>query len=505
MLMLGVSYWSAVSVSILGAGLWLLCYRAFFHPLARFPGPPLASITGLWRFWHYAIGDWSEIILGLHQKYGRIVRLAPNELSVVDESAMKALYGHNTAAIKSKWYSAFQSPEGAPNQLATQDPKVHAGIRRRFAPAFKMTVLLRQEDAMQTCLDKLWQSLEKPALEGTVIDMCRYTETVTWDVIGQLCYGEPLGSIAGAEGMDLQGILNSLLTASTIFGHVWGQLAWLNNPITRLLGVKNPIQESFEWSSMKVRQHAEADRSGVEPDMVDYFLSYKDAQGKPTTHLEVVEGAFAVTGAGADTVAIAMRSALYHLSINPAVLRKLREEIDSVDSDEPLSYKGTQKLPYLKAVVRESLRMYPSVPAQLYRIVPDGGLSVDGQLIPSGTVVGISSLAQNRDTAIFGQDVHVFNPDRWLGDESAARYLEAALFNFGGTGPRSCPGRDLAMIELYKFVAQMVKKFEFELVDKAHPFSVKTYFFAMQSDMRMRVARREQHVKFRGQPAENLL
>ncbi|CAD0108927.1 unnamed protein product [Aureobasidium uvarum] len=397
---------------------------------------------------------------------------------------MKALYGHNTAAIKSKWYSAFQSPEGAPNQLATQDPKVHAGIRRRFAPAFKMTVLLRQEGAMQNCLDKLWQSLEKPALDGTVIDMCHYTETVTWDIIGQLCYGEPLGSIAGAEGMNLQGILNSLLTASTIFGHVWGQLFWLDNPLTRLLGVKNPVQESFEWSSMKVRQHVEADRSGVEPDMVDYFLSYKDAQGKPTTHLEVVEGAFAVT-------------------TNPAVIQKLREEVDAVDSDEPLSYKETQKLPYLKAVVRESLRMYSSVPAQLYRIVPDSGLSVDDHLIPSGTVVGISSLAQNRDTAIFGQDATTFNPDRWLGDESQARYLEAALFNFGGTGPRSCPGRDLAM--LYKFVAQMVKRFNFELVDEAHPFSVRTYFFAMQSNMRMKVARREQHVKFRGQSAETLL
>lgn len=143
-----------------------------------------------------------------------------------------------------------------------------------------------------------------------------------------------------------------------------------------------------------------------------------------------------------------MRAALYHLSTNPTVLQRLREEIDAVASDEPLSYKHTQQLPYLKAVVRESLRMYSSVPGQLYRIVPSDGLLIDGHLIPSGTVVGISSLTQNRDTAIFGQDADIFNPERWLGDESKARYLEAALFNFGGTGPRSCPGRDLAMVGL---------------------------------------------------------
>ncbi|KAG9901824.1 cytochrome P450, partial [Aureobasidium melanogenum] len=490
-MMLGMDYWSVLSGSISGALLLLLCYRAFFHPLAQYPGPRLASITGLWRLWHYISGDWSEIILELHKRYGKIVRLAPNELSVVDESAMKALFGHNTAAIKSKWYSAFQSPRGAPNALATQDPKVHAGIRRRFAPAFKMTVLLRQEDSMQKYLDKLWQSLEKPASDGTIIDMCHYTETVTWDIIGQLCFGEPLGAIVGPEDLDLANILNRLLMMSTVLGHVWGQIAWVDNPVTRFIGMRNPIQESFEWASLKVRQHEEADRSNIEPDTVDYFLGWRDAQGKPATHLEVVEGAFAVTGAGADTVAIAMRAALFHLNTNPEVLQKLREEIDAVDAVKPLSYKQTQQLPYLKAVVRESLRMYSSLPAQLYRIVPSSGLAIDGHLIPSGTVVGISSLAQNRDTAIFGQDADIFNPDRWLGDESKARYLEAALFNFGGTGIRSCPGQDLAMIELYKFIAQMVQKFEFELVDQAHPFSVKTYFFAIQSDMRMRVAHRK--------------
>lgn len=162
------------------------------------------------------------------------------------------------------------------------------------------------------------------------------------------------------------------------------------------------------------------------------------------------------SGAGADTVGIAMRSVLYYLSINPAVVVKLQKEIDALDSSESISFRQTQQLPYLKAVVRESLRMYSSVPAQLYRIVPDGGLSVDGHFIPPGTIVGMCSLAQNRDTAIFGQDVDVFKPDRWLGDEARGRYLENALFNFGGTGPRSCPGRDLAMVSQSSSVCSSV-------------------------------------------------
>lgn len=141
-----------------------------------------------------------------------------------------------------------------------------------------------------------------------------------------------------------------------------------------------------------------------------------------------------------------MRSALYYLGMNPDMLLKVQAEIDSLDTTEPITYKQTQQLPYLKAVVRESLRMYPSIPAQLYRFVPEQGMAVDDQYIPAGTVVGMSGLAQNRDELVFGSDVDVFKPERWLGDAEEQRRLEASLFNFGGNGPRSCPGRDLAMV-----------------------------------------------------------
>ena len=87
--------------------------------------------------------------------------------------------------------------------------------------------------------------------------------------------------------------LCKFLMVSTVLGHVWGQLFWIENPLTRLLGIKNPLSNFFEWSSMKVRQHEESDRSGVQPDMIDHFLAYRDSEGKPPTHLQVVDGATA--------------------------------------------------------------------------------------------------------------------------------------------------------------------------------------------------------------------
>jgi hypothetical protein len=62
----------------------LLLYRWLLHPLAGIPGPFLAQFTGHWRNWHYLRGEWHDVILDIHQKYGRVVRIVPNELSLVD-------------------------------------------------------------------------------------------------------------------------------------------------------------------------------------------------------------------------------------------------------------------------------------------------------------------------------------------------------------------------------------------------------------------------------------
>lgn len=289
----GESYWTLGFLSLLGAGLSCLCYRAFFSPLARFPGPWIASFTNLWQLYHNVIGDWHEVILTLHQKHGRIVRLAPNELSVVDESAMKTLYGHGTSAIKGDWYKTWQPPGAAPNIFATQDEQVHAVVRRRMAPAFKMTALLRLEGSMQDCLDRLWQRLHKSASEGKPIDACYYTDGLAWDIIGQLCYGEPLGFVEGADGRNIQNIIFGNFVSSAILGHVYGGLIWMKNPIFRLFGTKNTIIGFFQWSSGKVREHEVNIGTGGQQDMTDHFLAYVDSEGKPATHLEVVDSAIA--------------------------------------------------------------------------------------------------------------------------------------------------------------------------------------------------------------------
>ena len=75
-------------------------YSCFFHPLARFPGPFIASFTNLWKVYHVYSGDFEHVLLEAHQKYGKLVRIGPNHLDVSDAAAVKGIYGAGRAMPK---------------------------------------------------------------------------------------------------------------------------------------------------------------------------------------------------------------------------------------------------------------------------------------------------------------------------------------------------------------------------------------------------------------------
>ena len=223
----------------------------------------------------------------------RVVRLAPDELSIVDESAMKTLFGHGTTSIKGDWYRAWQAPDSAPNIFATQDLKAHDGNRRRIAPAYKMTSILKLEKYMQLCFDNLWQKLRGQAEQEKAVDMCHWTNALAFDVIGELCYGEPLGLIDGKNTMDIHHTLYTNHIVSNVLGHVWGQLMWVANPLTRLLKVENPFMLVVDWSSKKVFEHLEKEDSDNHRDMMDYFIEYRDSKGNKPSHDDIADNSLA--------------------------------------------------------------------------------------------------------------------------------------------------------------------------------------------------------------------
>lgn len=174
--------------------------------------------------------------------------------------------------------------------------------------------------------------------------------------------------------------------------------------------------------------------------------------------------------AGSDTTAISLRSIFYFLLKNPDKLQKLRQELDNAEknglfsrSDKLVRWNEANELPYLSAVIKESLRIHPAAGLPLERVVPQGGANICGRYIPANTIVGCSAWTIHRSKKIFGEDVDKFRPERWLGDSARASDMNQFLFTFGA-GSRTCVGKNISYLEMYKLVPAILRTFNVRLV-----------------------------------------
>ena len=178
---------------------------------------------------------------------------------------------------------------------------------------------------------------------------------------------------------------------------------------------------------------------------------------------------------GADTVGNTLMVGTYHLLRNPEKLRKLKEELHktwpSLSGQEPRA-RELEALPYLNAVIKESLRMSSGVISGLLRIVPSGGATIAGVQVPSGvsrflklfrailnilqTIVSIGSTFVHYNASIFPKPEE-FRPERWLESTELDNWLVAF-----SRGPRMCLGINLAWAELRLGFAHVYRKFNLE-------------------------------------------
>ena len=186
--------------------------------------------------------------------------------------------------------------------------------------------------------------------------------------------------------------------------------------------------------------------------------------------------------AGSDTTAIALRAILYFLMKHPEKMRKLQDELDEAARtghlSDPVSDKEARDLKYLMAVEKESMRLHSSVGLLLERHVPAGGVTICGQRIPGGTIVGINPWVLQYDPEVF-PDPTSFKPERWMEaspDHLAA--MERSFFTFG-SGSRACIGRNISMIEMRKVIPQLLREFDISLEGNGE-WKVKNVWFTQQ-------------------------
>ena len=163
--------------------------------------------------------------------------------------------------------------------------------------------------------------------------------------------------------------------------------------------------------------------------------------------------------AGSETTSVALRMALCALLTTPSAYRKLQDEIDAFyaeNSGDVISYAEVKKLPYLQAVLRESLRLWPPPAGLFSKQVPESGDTVHGYYLPPGTEVGQSLIGIGRTRELFGADSDIFRPERWL--EASPQQLEEMASTVDlvfSSAKYLCLGKHIALMELAKVLAEV--------------------------------------------------
>ena len=238
---------------------------------------------------------------------------------------------------------------------------------------------------------------------------------------------------------------------------------------------------------LEERVAAEEKKPGARTDIMHHLLHAKD----PTTgnafsreQLGIESGL--LIAAGADTTSLTLAAALFYLVHNPRVMRILVKEIRSASpsgSTDLLSPSKLIGLPYLRAVIDETLRLSPPVPSHLPREVLKGGIMIDGTFIPKGTIVGVPAYAIHRNPEYFPEP-EKFYPERWLAIDSDSGDFDNAppsptspdilrtrqsvslarqAFVAFSQGSRGCIGRQLAYYELHTALAHLLFRFDVRL------------------------------------------
>ncbi|KAH7311101.1 putative benzoate 4-monooxygenase cytochrome P450 [Rhexocercosporidium sp. MPI-PUGE-AT-0058] len=449
----------------------------------RIPGPKSYAITK----WRLAYDDWKGLrtrsIHQLHQRYGPVVRIGPNEISFNSVTALKTIYGAGSGFERTPFYRMFDA-YGYQNLFTFAGVKEHGERKKLLNHAYSKSSILRSSAGVIE--EKVWEYLQLIEKDHeTASETFSSLHYYSLDNITHFLYGSEYGGTSSLTGSKIDRTMLSdvldpsrrklawfavhlprytkwLMTRTGLCEKVVAQLGMLpQKKPTVYTGIRNhALASSMKFSTTSSAEKSTRKTSTIIGRLADHHISVKEGG---LQDLEIASEAADHFLAGVDTTSDSLMFLIWALSLpeNTKFQQKLTEEVSAM-SDETLDARGiptanaTDKLPYLDAVIKETLRLYAPLPASEPRCLPVDCM-IDGYHVPAKTVVSMSPYNLHRNHKVF-KDPLVFNPDRWLRDAKEVAEMKKWFWAFS-SGGRMCIGIHLAMAEMTTLTAAIYRKY----------------------------------------------
>ncbi|KAL6232017.1 hypothetical protein BDW75DRAFT_29334 [Aspergillus navahoensis] len=475
------------AVTLLCGLLALYIFRKImtYAKLARFGGPSWTGISGWPHSMAMLRGNCHEWYALANEKHGPIARVAPRVL--ITSSPEVWMHVNNKPGYKrSDWYyNAVRIEYQKDNVFSQTDNAKHEKRRKQMAPGYSG----RENTELETSVDKQLQNLldiirAKYVSDDQAVpmDLAKKVQYFTLDVISSVGLGKAFGMLQADHDVDeyLQSSEEGLAIANTALALGFSSLTQAPF-IGRFLAPSPKDNNGFGKmiaTCFRLVDERAASATDQRSDMLASFIRH--GLSGDELRSEALEQIIA----GSDTTASAIRGTLLHLMTNPRVYAKLRKEIDDAvrRGHVPATGRGlitaaqAKQLPYLQAVIREALRVWPPVANIFPRDVPKDGdtVVVDGETVflPGGVCIGYSAYSMHRSEKIYGKDAKAFRPERWTEEPNPDKMAAMIRTNdlIFGHGKFQCLGKPVAQIEIGKTVFELLRNFDLALLNPTRPW-----------------------------------
>ncbi|MCJ1393165.1 hypothetical protein MMC18_006037 [Xylographa bjoerkii] len=471
--------------AVLGSLAYILVYTVynlFFHPLARFKGPLLWRAFRLPFIATMINGRLPHRVKELHEQYGEVVRVGPDELSFTNPAVWRDVYPKNF--VRAPQYKDKVPGKDADSLISASEAD-HARFRKILAPAFSEKATSLQEPYVKLYVDKLISKLhgemgmekgqQASTRETGVVDLMKWFNYAAFDIIGELSWGSSFGCL---DEMRLHSWIQvisqfkiAIITCSFKFYYPLSEILTFITPKAALA----PLMQMWKTTEEKVQERMSMETT--RPDLISHILTSNASSGEdavaPMSREEIEVNAMAIMAAGSESITTILTGVVNHLLREPSKLQRLVQEVrSSFETEEDITGTSTKGLAYLDAVLREGMRMCPTIPDGMRRAVPEGGASVAGHFLPAGTVVSIPPWATYQSASNFSSPTR-FAPERWLAKSVAGAARDGAADEYArdrkdafkpfSLGPHNCLGQNLAHLELRLILARMLWNFDMQV------------------------------------------
>ncbi|KAJ3938559.1 uncharacterized protein N0V96_011287 [Colletotrichum fioriniae] len=445
-------------------------YNVYFHPLRHYPGPFLWRSSPVPKNIYLLTGRYAAKAREIHETYSGAVRVAPNELSYIQQTAQawKDILGRPLKSEMAKDIRFFGGENFGRDSLVTTRPEDHTRQRRIFTHAFSNTALKAQESLLVDYTDQMVETMGSLAererqrqrahdSEGecdelgsvNIVDLYNFA---TFDIMADLTFGEPLLLLQRGDYTPwVRNVFAGL--KFVIYGLVFLEIPVLGPLVQAVTSapLKKKAQEHTNFAGQLVDRRLRERQKHPKPDIWSFVLKHNDggssssssssgddgagAKGKEKglSNREMHANAAMFMVAGTETSGTVLSGTTYYLLRNPRVYDILTREIRTAFArTEDICVDGLVRLKYLTAVLMEGLRLYNPGGAGMPRIVPRGGAETLVSVNPYSAFTNPENWARPNE----------FVPERWIHTDAPEwKDDKRDVHEPFSYGPRNCLGK----------------------------------------------------------------